>query len=80
MLEDVESEDSNVSNFDEPVLLNTPLFDKDECFDPGDDIDEIDIFLAIDVLSDINGPIIPSKETFLRFCITPPIISSSGCF
>ncbi|GJV68843.1 hypothetical protein Tco_1484352 [Tanacetum coccineum] len=34
MLEDVVSEDSNVSNFDEPVLLNTPLFDKDECFDP----------------------------------------------
>ncbi|GJX55521.1 hypothetical protein Tco_0285418 [Tanacetum coccineum] len=27
ILEDVESKDSNVSNFDEPVLLNTPLFD-----------------------------------------------------
>ncbi|GKA70626.1 hypothetical protein Tco_0776765 [Tanacetum coccineum] len=35
ILEDVESKDSNVSNFDEPVLLNTPLFDEDECFDPG---------------------------------------------
>ncbi|GJV19631.1 hypothetical protein Tco_1368651 [Tanacetum coccineum] len=45
MLEDVESEDSNVSNFDEPVLLNTPLFDEDECFDPGGDIDEINAFL-----------------------------------
>ncbi|GJW63367.1 reverse transcriptase domain-containing protein [Tanacetum coccineum] len=45
ILEDVESEDSNVSNFDEPVLLNTPLFDEDECFDPGGDIDEIDAFL-----------------------------------
>ncbi|GKD09071.1 hypothetical protein Tco_1188756, partial [Tanacetum coccineum] len=33
-LEDVESKDSNVSNFDEPILLNTPLFDEDECFDP----------------------------------------------
>ncbi|GJR92144.1 reverse transcriptase domain-containing protein [Tanacetum coccineum] len=53
MLEDVESEDSNVSNFDEPILLNTPLFDEDECFDPGGDIDEIDVFLAIDVPSDI---------------------------
>ncbi|GKG30706.1 hypothetical protein Tco_0423194 [Tanacetum coccineum] len=30
--EDV-SKDSNVSNFDEPVLLNTFFFDKDECFD-----------------------------------------------
>ncbi|GJT13437.1 hypothetical protein Tco_0860479 [Tanacetum coccineum] len=45
MLEDVKSEDSNVSNFDEPVLLNTPLFDEDECFDPGGDIDEINAFL-----------------------------------
>ncbi|GJU01677.1 reverse transcriptase domain-containing protein [Tanacetum coccineum] len=45
ILEDVESEDSNVSNFDEPILLNTPLFDEDECFDPGGDIDEIDAFL-----------------------------------
>ncbi|GKC56483.1 hypothetical protein Tco_1084081, partial [Tanacetum coccineum] len=47
ILEDVESEDSNVSNFDEPVLLNIPLFDEDECFDPGGDIDKIDAFLAI---------------------------------
>ncbi|GJZ55226.1 reverse transcriptase domain-containing protein [Tanacetum coccineum] len=37
------------SNFDEPVLLNTPFLDKDECFDPGGDIDEIDAFLAIKV-------------------------------
>ncbi|GKA92694.1 hypothetical protein Tco_0814619 [Tanacetum coccineum] len=49
MLEDVESKDSNVSNFDEPVLLNTPLFDKGECFDLGGNIDEIDAFLAIKV-------------------------------
>ncbi|GJT02659.1 reverse transcriptase domain-containing protein [Tanacetum coccineum] len=54
ILEDVESEDSNVSNSNEPVLLNTPLFNKDECFDPGGDIDEIDVFLAIDVPSDIR--------------------------
>ncbi|GJV16399.1 reverse transcriptase domain-containing protein [Tanacetum coccineum] len=45
ILEDVESKDSNVSNFDEPVLFNTPLFSEDECFDPGGDIDEIDAFL-----------------------------------
>ncbi|GKD95358.1 hypothetical protein Tco_1375195 [Tanacetum coccineum] len=49
MLEDVESKDSNLSNFDEPVLLNTPLFDEDECFDPGGNIDEIDDFIAIEV-------------------------------
>ncbi|GJT41855.1 reverse transcriptase domain-containing protein [Tanacetum coccineum] len=29
------------------ILLNTPLFDEDECFDPGGDNDEIDAFLAI---------------------------------
>ncbi|GKB94285.1 hypothetical protein Tco_0980422, partial [Tanacetum coccineum] len=53
ILEDIKNEDSNFSNFDEPVLLNTPLFDEDECFDPGGDIDEINVFLAIDVLLDI---------------------------
>ncbi|GJS22768.1 hypothetical protein Tco_0451400 [Tanacetum coccineum] len=46
ILEDVESKDSNVSNFYEPVLLNTPLFDEDECFDPGGEIDKIDAFMA----------------------------------
>ncbi|GKA40687.1 hypothetical protein Tco_0733280 [Tanacetum coccineum] len=51
ILEDVESKDSNVSNFDEPVLPNTPLSDEDECFDPEGDID--DGFLAIDVPTDI---------------------------
>ncbi|GJS34821.1 reverse transcriptase domain-containing protein [Tanacetum coccineum] len=49
MLEDVESKDSNVSNFDEPVLPNIPFFNKAECFDPGGDNDEIDAFLAIKV-------------------------------
>ncbi|GJY32948.1 reverse transcriptase domain-containing protein [Tanacetum coccineum] len=45
ILEDVKSEDSNVFNFDEPVLLNIPLFDEDECFDPGGEIDKIDAFM-----------------------------------
>ncbi|GKA70763.1 reverse transcriptase domain-containing protein [Tanacetum coccineum] len=47
--EDVENENSNVSNSDEPVLLNTPLSDKVECSDPEDNIDEIDAFLAMEV-------------------------------
>ncbi|GKD67987.1 reverse transcriptase domain-containing protein [Tanacetum coccineum] len=47
ILEDIKSEDSSVSNFDESVLLNTPLSNEDECFDPRGDIDEIDAFLAI---------------------------------
>ncbi|GJT15911.1 hypothetical protein Tco_0874617, partial [Tanacetum coccineum] len=53
ILEDVESKDSNVSNFDEPVLLNTPLFDEDECFDPGGEINKIDAFL--DAFNDSEG-------------------------
>ncbi|GJS02140.1 reverse transcriptase domain-containing protein [Tanacetum coccineum] len=64
ILEDVESEDSNVSNSDEPVLLNTPLFDEDECFDPGGDI--IDVFLAIDVPSDIMDAYNDSKGYVLK--------------
>ncbi|GJV20279.1 reverse transcriptase domain-containing protein [Tanacetum coccineum] len=47
MEEDVENENSKV--FDEPVLPHTPFSDKVECFDPGDDIDEIDAFLAMEI-------------------------------
>ncbi|GKE57138.1 hypothetical protein Tco_1496323, partial [Tanacetum coccineum] len=56
VLEDIESEDSYVSNFDEPVLPVTPLSDahKDECFNPGGDIDEINAFLDMDVSMDIE--------------------------
>ncbi|GKD15853.1 hypothetical protein Tco_1205011, partial [Tanacetum coccineum] len=52
MEEDVEIKNSNVS--DEPVLLNTPLSDKVECFAPEDDNDEIDAFLAMDVSSNFE--------------------------
>ncbi|GKD44721.1 hypothetical protein Tco_1269366, partial [Tanacetum coccineum] len=55
-LEDVESKDSNVSNFDEPVLLNIPLFDEDECFDPIDEIDKIDAFM--DAYNDSEGDVL----------------------
>ncbi|GKB34236.1 reverse transcriptase domain-containing protein [Tanacetum coccineum] len=54
MVEDVETKDSNVSIFDEPVLLNTLLFDEDECFDPRGDNDEIDAFLAIKISTNIK--------------------------
>ncbi|GJZ15556.1 hypothetical protein Tco_0551233, partial [Tanacetum coccineum] len=52
MEEDVEIKNSNISY--EPVLLNTPLSDKVECFAPEDDIDEIDAFLAIEVSSNFK--------------------------
>ncbi|GJW89670.1 hypothetical protein Tco_0167223 [Tanacetum coccineum] len=54
MDEDVENENSNVLDSDEPVLLNTPLTDKVECFAPEDDIDEIDAFLAMEVSSNFE--------------------------
>ncbi|GKC92229.1 hypothetical protein Tco_1157671, partial [Tanacetum coccineum] len=44
-----ENENSNVSDSDEPVLLNTPLSDKVESIAPEDEIDEIDAFLAMEV-------------------------------
>ncbi|GJT97613.1 hypothetical protein Tco_1093131 [Tanacetum coccineum] len=52
MEEDVEIKNSNVS--DEPVLLNTPLSDKVECFAPEDNNDEIDAFLAMEVSSNFE--------------------------
>ncbi|GJV52507.1 hypothetical protein Tco_1448248 [Tanacetum coccineum] len=54
MDEDVENKNSNVLDSDEPVLLNTPLTDKVECFAPEDDIDEIDAFLAMEVSSNFE--------------------------
>nr|GEY13456.1 hypothetical protein [Tanacetum cinerariifolium]GEY16315.1 hypothetical protein [Tanacetum cinerariifolium] len=46
---DIKSKASYDSNLDEPALLVTPLFysNKDECFDPGGDVDEIN---ALDIL------------------------------
>ncbi|GJT76455.1 hypothetical protein Tco_1043180 [Tanacetum coccineum] len=57
VLENIESKNSYVSTLDEPALLVTPLFDanKDECFDPGGDIDEIDAFLDMDISTDIEN-------------------------
>ncbi|GJZ26791.1 hypothetical protein Tco_0571044 [Tanacetum coccineum] len=54
MVEDVVNENSNISNSNELVLLNTPLSDKVECSDPEVDIDEIDAFLAMDVSSNFK--------------------------
>ncbi|GJU18741.1 reverse transcriptase domain-containing protein [Tanacetum coccineum] len=54
MVEDVKNGNSNVSDSDEPILLNTPLTDKVECFNSEDDIDEIDAFLAMEVSSNFE--------------------------
>nr|GEY32958.1 hypothetical protein [Tanacetum cinerariifolium] len=56
LLENIKIKDSYDSNLDEPDSLVTPLSDanKDECFDPGGDIDEIDAILDADVSTDIK--------------------------
>ncbi|GKA74725.1 reverse transcriptase domain-containing protein [Tanacetum coccineum] len=56
ILKDVEGKDSSVSNFDEPILLNMPLFDEDECFDPGGEIDKINAFM--DAYNDSEGDVL----------------------
>ncbi|GJS03948.1 hypothetical protein Tco_0320456 [Tanacetum coccineum] len=57
VLGNIESNDSYVSNLDEPALLVTPLSDANEveCFDPGGVIDEIDVFLDMDISTDIEN-------------------------
>ncbi|GJS26488.1 reverse transcriptase domain-containing protein [Tanacetum coccineum] len=61
MDEDNKNKYSNVSDSDEPVLLNTPLTDKVECFAPEDDIDEIDAFLAMEVSSNFEEGYLDSE-------------------
>ncbi|GJR29059.1 hypothetical protein Tco_1105291 [Tanacetum coccineum] len=85
MVEDVKNENSNVLDSDEPVLLNTPLSDKVECFAPEDDIDEINAFLAMEVSSNFEEGYFDSKGdvTFLdnllsddtTHNLTPEVIS-----
>ncbi|GJV64068.1 hypothetical protein Tco_1474896 [Tanacetum coccineum] len=50
VLENIKSKDSYVSNLYEPALLVTPFsdFNKDECFDPGGDVDEIEFLIQRD--------------------------------
>ncbi|GKC36092.1 hypothetical protein Tco_1048476, partial [Tanacetum coccineum] len=50
VLENIESKDTYVSNFDEPALLVTPLSNanEDKCFNPGGDVDEIEFLLHRD--------------------------------
>ncbi|GJR20289.1 reverse transcriptase domain-containing protein [Tanacetum coccineum] len=62
-MENVEIENTNVSN--EPVLPQTPLSNKDECFDPGDDSDEIEEFLAMEILKEYNEDFYDSEGDVL---------------
>nr|GEX10292.1 hypothetical protein [Tanacetum cinerariifolium] len=50
VLENIENKDSYDYNLDKPDLLVTPLFNatEDECFDPGGNVDEIELLLNHD--------------------------------
>ncbi|GKF90718.1 hypothetical protein Tco_0274419, partial [Tanacetum coccineum] len=65
---DDENKNSNVLDFNEPVLLNTPLSDKVECFALEDEIDEIDAFIAMEVSSNFEEGYFDSEGdvTFLE--------------
>nr|GEW17115.1 hypothetical protein [Tanacetum cinerariifolium] len=70
VLENIESKDSYYSNLDEPDLLLTSLFNvnKDECFDSGGDVDEINDFVV--GYNDSKGDIL-YLECFLSDDTTP---------
>nr|GEY66176.1 hypothetical protein [Tanacetum cinerariifolium] len=72
VLEDIENKASYVSKLDEPNFLVTPLSDanEDKCFDPGDDVDEIELLLHQPVASG-------QSETIICFNVYPNILNES---
>ncbi|GJV90256.1 hypothetical protein Tco_1538069 [Tanacetum coccineum] len=78
VFENIESKDSYVSNLDELALLVTPLFDfnKDECFDPGDDVDEIEFLLH----HDLSTPKISVASILEGFTDEPPLEENDDLF
>ncbi|GKD90055.1 hypothetical protein Tco_1365562, partial [Tanacetum coccineum] len=78
LLENIESNDSYVSNLDEPALLVTPLstFNEDECFDPGGDVDEIELLLH----RDPSTPKISVASILKGFTDEPPLVENDDLF
>ncbi|GJU42594.1 hypothetical protein Tco_1195551, partial [Tanacetum coccineum] len=78
VLENIESKDSYVSNFDEPALLVTPLSNanEDECFDPGGDVDEIELLLH----RDPSTPKISVASILEGFTDEPPLEKNDDLF
>nr|GFA66707.1 hypothetical protein [Tanacetum cinerariifolium] len=78
VLENIENKDSYDSNLDEPNLLVTPLFDdnEDKCFDPGDDIDEIELLLH----RDPSTPKMSVASIVEGFTIEPPLKENDDLF
>ncbi|GJT37647.1 hypothetical protein Tco_0937512 [Tanacetum coccineum] len=78
MLEDIENKDSYVSDLDEPALLATPLSDanEDECFDPGGDIDEIELPLH----HNTSTPMLSVAYILEGFTNEPPLKENDDLF
>ncbi|GKD10878.1 hypothetical protein Tco_1190563, partial [Tanacetum coccineum] len=78
VLEDIESKDSYFSNLDEPALLITPLskLNEDECFDPGGDVDEIELLLH----HDPSTPKISVASILEAFTDEPPLEENDDLF
>ncbi|GJV26911.1 hypothetical protein Tco_1383359 [Tanacetum coccineum] len=78
VLENIESKNSDVSNFDEPALLVTPLSDanKDECFNPGGNVDEIKFLLH----RDPSTPKLSVASILEGFIDEPPLEENDDLF
>ncbi|GJT18653.1 hypothetical protein Tco_0877359 [Tanacetum coccineum] len=72
MVEDVENKNSNVSNSDEPVLLNTPLTDKYEegYFDSEGDVIFLENLLSDDTTHNLAPEVISDHESIHNTSIT----------
>ncbi|GKD56492.1 hypothetical protein Tco_1289879 [Tanacetum coccineum] len=78
VLDNIESKDSYVSNLDEPALLVIPLsdFNKDEFFDPGGEVDEIEFLLH----HDPSTPTISVASILEGFTNEPPLEENDDLF
>nr|GEW15823.1 hypothetical protein [Tanacetum cinerariifolium] len=78
VLENIEKKDSYDSNLDEPNLLVIPLSyaNEDECFDPGDDVDEIEILLHHDPFT----PKMNDASILKGFTNEPPLEENDDLF
>nr|GFB46058.1 hypothetical protein [Tanacetum cinerariifolium] len=76
--EDIESKASYDSNLDEPDLFVTPLSDanEDECFNPGDDVDEIELLLYYDP----STPKMSVASILEGFTNEPPLEENDNLF
>nr|GEW13052.1 hypothetical protein [Tanacetum cinerariifolium] len=74
VLANIENKDS----YDEPDLLVTPLSDanKDECFDPGDDVDEIELLFH----RDPSTPKMSVASILKGFTNEPPLEGNDDLF